>query len=952
MIRLFVHRTCLFSMLMLLLISCGKETKGTAGAIGMDMRERHQIEQEINGINTIDSLKNALANFRQTNQAYGQMMVYYRLAVLNRENSKYLEAVSNAQEGLKLSKAADDTLLTISFHNELGASYRRLGILDDAVENHMQAYVLNKQYHHRDSTEGQINRIMALSGLGNIAVMINDYELADDLLHKALAGEKLLGRKDGIAVNLANLGNVKEKKGELDSAWYYYRQSLKGHEACGNQQGVALCHNDFGRLYEQSNQLDKALSEYRTAIQLLEKIDDEWHRQESALDIVRIFIKKGDLESATTPLFFIHETARRMGALEHRIEAYHLGYELYLKKGNIQQAFDNYKAGNELEDSLLNMDKMRRIRNAHLSIEHQWLTDEITQSGVKLEQERHSKQMTRIVLGVMLTVALLCIFVLYYTLRQKVAHQQMVKTISNAKEQFFTHITHEFRTPLTVILGLGHQLEDQEEGDMAKVHSAAKMIVRQGNSLLDLINQLLDISKVSSATGTPQWRRGNIVAFVEMILENFYPYAASKCIELSYSHSLTKIEMDFAPEYIQKIVSNLVGNAIKFCSNYAKVNVTVEQTSDNCLKLQVFDTGCGISPESLPYVFDMFYQGTSERTNVGTGIGLSLAKLMTEAMNGTITVESIEGQGSTFTVLLPLKHEGSVQPLDEDSSSHEENVVGEADDAAQVEGTAPLTDTRNSKAKSDAPLILIVEDNKDIAYYISSHLQQYRQHFAQNAEEALKSALQSVPDLIITDVMMPGRKNGLDLCRDIRSSEVLNHVPIIIITAKTSEADRVKGLEAGADVYLVKPFNSEELLVRIDRLLERQRQLRKKYASLIDGEPGERVLSAEDQKFMNKIIDNIYSLMSQGKVDVESLAGKMALSRSQLNRRVLTITGQNTSMLMMRVRLSYAKRLLKADPSKSVGEIAMKCGFDDLAYFSRIFKQAFDMTPSQYRKQY
>jgi YesN/AraC family two-component response regulator len=232
-------------------------------------------------------------------------------------------------------------------------------------------------------------------------------------------------------------------------------------------------------------------------------------------------------------------------------------------------------------------------------------------------------------------------------------------------------------------------------------------------------------------------------------------------------------------------------------------------------------------------------------------------------------------------------------------------------------------------------------------------LSRYELSYARNGTDALQKAQDSVPDLVITDLMMPGAIDGLMLCRSIRQSDLLSHVPIIIITAKADESDRVKGIESGADAYLVKPFDQQELAVRVEKLLERQQVLRQKFMELhVSEHDKEHPLSAADRQLMNKLIDHIYALMAQGNVDVESLAQRMAMSRSQLNRRVLTITGQNTSSYVMRVRMSYAKRLLKADILRPVGDVALKCGFDDVAYFSRIFKQTFDITPTQYRRQH
>ena len=231
------------------------------------------------------------------------------------------------------------------------------------------------------------------------------------------------------------------------------------------------------------------------------------------------------------------------------------------------------------------------------------------------------------------------------------------------------------------------------------------------------------------------------------------------------------------------------------------------------------------------------------------------------------------------------------------------------------------------------------------------HLQHHRLLYARGGAEGLQKAEEMMPDLIITDVMMPGNIDGLELCRRIRAAELTSHIPIIIITAKTTEQDRVRGLEAGADAYLVKPFNSEELLVRVNKLIQQRLLMRQKFGyQLIDDDKKELQLTAQDRQFMNRLIDAVHSLMPQGKTDVESVADRMALSRSQLNRKMVAITGQNSQTYIMRLRLSYAKRLLKSDVTMPIGDVAQRCGFEDVAYFSRIFKQQFDMTPSQYRK--
>lgn len=591
-------------------------------------------------------------------------------------------------------------------------------------------------------------------------------------------------------------------------------------------------------------------------------------------------------------------------------------------------------------------DHNANLRGQEASLHGQEAGQQDTTAG---QQDQTARRQLRNVLFISVVIAfllaLVLIAVLWYALHLRNVKYRINREVSKAREMFFTNVTHEFRTPLTVILGLGHQLEGDDIQDMAQVRSAAKMIVRQGNSLLSLINQLLEVSKARLAATEPKWRHGNIVAFAEMVFDNFLPYANSKFIELTFSHSLTEIETDFVPDYVQKIISNMLSNAVKYTPKYGKVNMTLEQTANNRIKLQVFDTGCGIRPEAIPHVFEPFYQDDQSVKEVGTGIGLSIVKLMTEFMGGSVEVQSIVGQGSTFTVILPIMKRNDVKELDDSDTIDAPTMP---DMSADETAEQPDETVRNSQK----PRALIVEDNQDIAHYIGMQLQSRCQtSYARNGDEAMEKALEQIPDIVITDVMMPGNTDGLQLCRNIRQSELLCHIPIIIVTAKTTEQDRIKGLEAGADAYLVKPFNSEELLLRVRKLLERQQQLRERFAQLPpDATQREEQLSREDLRFLSRLADNVYKLMAQGKTDVETLAGEMCMTRSQLNRKVLAVTGQNVSAYMMRLRLARAKRLLKAEPGLSIGDVATKCGFDDLGYFSRIFRQNFNMTPSQYRR--
>lgn len=554
-----------------------------------------------------------------------------------------------------------------------------------------------------------------------------------------------------------------------------------------------------------------------------------------------------------------------------------------------------------------------------------------------------------LIVALIAVLVILSVLVILLTIQLRIGihRRKMMQQTIAMRERFLLSVVHEFRDPLSLIKGLGQQLEKPSEENNISVPTTARMLVRQTETLLALVTTLLDITRVQSVFGEAKWRHGNVVAYVGMILQNHQHDADSKRQHLRYHHSLTSIEMDFVPAYIHRVLSKLLANAIKYTDDYGNIDVSLEVVNGAELMVQVKDNGAGIAPDLLPRIFDMCNHADNSMADAGTMLSLPMAKMMVEAMRGRITVESVVGKGSTFSVRLPMKYAGKVVPL----------VASEADTTASLSVESekkPADNTLKDKNLSalDSSVVLIVEDNQDLAYYIGMHLKQCKLIYARSAKEGMEKALENMPDIIITDVTMPGDKDGLELCRQVKNNDQLNHTPVIIISAQVTEDDKIRGLEAGADAYLMKPFNSEELVVRVRKLIERQRLLKQKFEEVAgQAEVSVESLPRKDRAFMTHLLDVVYRLMASGNVDIESVAKEMAMSRSQLNRRMLAITNQNSSTYIMQLRLARAKRLLKADVNMTIGDVAQRCGFDDVAYFSRIFKQTFDITPSQYRKQ-
>ena len=716
----------------------------------------------------------------------------------------------------------------------------------------------------------------------------------------------------------------------------------------GSELGISLCHTYFGSLYERAGQYDKATEEYETAYQMMQTSMDDWHALNSLIALAGIHSAKGDGAKTLEYLAKAKATAERIASKEHLAEIHTLYYKHYKRLGDYHNALTAYEQATAMQDSVLDMEKVNRIQNTSLSIERNRREREISEARLRMERERTMRYVGFIVSGVVLLVLAGVLVVVLYTNRLRRRNHLALKRLAAVRENFFTNLTHEFRTPLTVILGATSRLQRGELAAGETPASLYEMITRQGRSLLTLINQLLDISKVKSSIGHPDWRRGNIVTFTRMLVATHQEWAKAKHIDIQFASKENDIEMDFVPDYVRKVINNLLSNSIKYTPNHGSIYVTLARSGTD-LRVRVADTGRGIDPEELPHIFDAFYQGANNTEHVGTGVGLALVKQIVTSMHGEIEVSSQLGQGTVFTILQSLRQAGhkKLQPLDTTAPLPAEpaHPLLEESDIVLPQGLANADD--NSRT---APLVLIVEDDRDVAYYIGAQLQQrYSLRYASDGNEGLALAQELMPDLVITDLMMHGC-DGFELCQKMHESEALNHIPIIILTAKTADEDRIRGISAGADYYMTKPFNSEELAVRVDHLIEQRRLLRKKYSqAMIQDKASDVQLSKYDRDFINKLADLVHAQMPKGNVDVETIASRLCMSTKQLRSKVMTITGQNPNAYILQLRMNKARRLL-ASTQAPIGDIAMQCGFDDSAYFSRVFKQLFKTTPSQYRK--
>ena len=554
-----------------------------------------------------------------------------------------------------------------------------------------------------------------------------------------------------------------------------------------------------------------------------------------------------------------------------------------------------------------------------------------------------------LILTVLLTISVAIL--IYRVIRLKKSNK-LLRRIEQIRSDIFTKITDEFRTPLTIILGMSRQLREQKDIAPNNTLTYLNAIERQGKNLTELVGQLLDISNLQTLPKAAEWKTGNIVTFVEMIAETFRIYAGQKDISLLFFSEEKEIETDFIPDYLSKILHNLIDNAIKFSNDGSRIYLMVEKNrrDNNNITIKVIDNGRGIAEDELPHIFDLFYQGTSKGVQTGNGIGLTLTKQLIEILGGEITVESVIDRGTNFFIELPLQvSEKQLYPY---WFPTKKGKAERANVPANIEREALFTTELNEN--DPRTKILLVEDNRDIALYVRSIFppESYNIIYSSNGNKALQLALKHIPDIIIADNIIPS-KNGIELCREIKSSPMLNHIPVIIISAKINDDDIIEGLKSGADSYLRKPFRPDELKLRVKNLIESHNLLKEKYRRTLPKEEKEAVRETGDEnanaEFLRHATDIIYREMKNADFTPTKLARELAISVSQLNKKLNAIAGYPSSTYILQVKLSHAKKIITSQ-NRTIGEVAAECGIYDVNYFSRLFKKHIGLTPTQFRR--
>ncbi len=552
----------------------------------------------------------------------------------------------------------------------------------------------------------------------------------------------------------------------------------------------------------------------------------------------------------------------------------------------------------------------------------------------------------------------------------KTAHQQLsvsekkLKELDEFKSKFFANISHEFRTPLSLILA---SIDDLS---ISEIHStnhayAVDLIKKNSNRLYRLVNQLLELSKLDEGKMKILLQKGNIAKALRDILSNYDSLAKRKRIKFNINILENSIDAYWDQDKLEIIVHNLLSNAFKFTPEYGIISFksnlnhskgipqinSANPYKGKYLSINISDSGSGIPSNKIDKIFERFEKVDVDQKlySEGMGIGLALTKELVSFQNGFLFVDSPENKGATFNIYLPVEKSGfkNVEILDNKAEKQTNPFeVYEKSNSEKKVSSQQFIDKKEKRATNSLS-ILIVEDNDDMRNYLANNLNQnYNIELAIDGDEGIKKAIEIIPDLIVTDLMMP-KRDGLSLCTFLKEDQRTSHIPIIILTAKASVENKIEGLQTGADDYLEKPFKIDELRVRIENLVKQRKKLREKYSKMIGYDINDIEISDLDGQFMKNALTLVKENMLNEDWTIADFSSSMNMSRSQLFRKIKALTEMSISEFIMSLRLEKAARLLESNTG-TVSEIAFNVGFNNASYFAKSFQRKYKATPRSY----
>ncbi len=720
--------------------------------------------------------------------------------------------------------------------------------------------------------------------------------------------------------------------------------------ALHNYMKIAVTSNDnyaemmtsqlLGDFCFENHRYEKAIEYHHNALHIAELLNDGLSVLKAWNALGRDYEQRGELNDAADYYFKVLNKIDQFND--------HIGNEIQIEKAI---------ALNGLRTVLLKQNQTDEGQTSRFA--EMWSEYEKTQYA---KAEKKKQDGIRILL-ITITVLIGLVLVIYYDFRDRKKKNKAILKLESMKSDYCMDLSNEFKTPVSVIRGLVEILKNNIEGeDKSRALINLDILSRESENLLFHIDGILSALSIRYSPKPAKQIHDDMVIYMGYLYECMRGYAEAKKIDFTFRSELQSLAMDYSPDYIRIVVNTLLSNAFNRCKPNDTIVLSIgnDGMQGKCI-LTLSDTGESIPKKELPYLFSAFLPNESDKAeNKGHNVELFFAKQLIEKFNGHIEAKSDPHKGTVFTVILPVTHRCACERkayASADLLSSLSHVVPEHNDAAvrgdkfdQDNATYFVAAGASENGKTKKPVVLIVGDNKNRMRYLASILQSsYGIAIAENEKEALQIVENEMPELIIAEALTL-QVNGFKLCKKIKGSNTANAIPVILITSKLTADDRVHGFKCGADAFLAHPFSDEELLAVIEQLLNNRKLIKENCAQIMgNSNHTKNALRKGDMDFLERVTNIIYRESGKTGDIISLLASEMCLSTSQLNRRIKAATGLTTTNYILKVRLNKAKKLLMKS-QKPIGEIAMDCGFNDFAYFSRSFKKEFGMTPTSFQR--
>ncbi|PKW29201.1 hybrid sensor histidine kinase/response regulator transcription factor [Flavobacterium lindanitolerans] len=827
-----------------------------------------------------------------------------RKSELNLELAKYFLPTNQdsclyySQVAQKIGKKINNHAIVIRSFALIAESYQKQNKMKEAIATYQEGLKLAEK-HNEKSLAGNI-----YNGIGTCYFAMNDLKKAEYYLQQAAQAKKEANDYhyySFIAANLAALQIINQSFGE---AIHTLKDAEKILLKNKQEKYLSTVYNSLGAAY-QGTKSDSCVYYFEKGLEISQKNKDYLNMMTTYQNLGDYYMDKKNNAKA------VEYMKRAIAVNDLRPEDQYKPalYErigiLYESMGDFKNAYHYKKLENETRQRLFSVAKQKEIEE--LEIKYQSEKKEKAIQLHKHEAEKAKNQQTALLYGSAL-LFLIGGFITYLIFQRRKITQKFEKE----KLRMFENILHEIKTPLTLIDGPIQVMKQRSDSSNEEQLS---LMERNSKKLMSLVTELLDASKLGRGSFQLHYTNGAVDDFIENTIDTFANEAKSKDIQITHAKNNVEKHYSLPSNALEKILSNLIGNAVKYCPPKAKIQVA-SQIEGGRLNIRVSDTGPGIPKGEQKKVFRRFFRGNQTSDTNGTGIGLSLVKELVELAQGTIHLQS-DSSGTTFLVSLPIQ----------EAVNHTDAGI----------------------ANESMPILLLAEDDADTAAFSIAVLKENFQIIhAKNGQEALDLIRKNLPDIVLSDVMMP-EKDGIELLSTIRSEELTNHLPFVLFSAKASLESRLEGLQHGADAYISKPFSPDELKLTIKNLFNTVQRNKEAYKEAIHSEKvfEERVKSPNS--YVNKVIGHILDNIDNQNYSVNELSDNMSVSRSQLHRKLVALTGFSTTNFISMIRLEKAKDLLLNNEG-NITEIAYKCGFNSQSYFTKSFTEYFGKSPSQVLK--